>query len=110
MLAAICKAAEEDSDVGLWAADTDGESSQQSDDLDASRSSRLVASSKRPPLLLKCVQCKGVNDNPFYRYCEKCYQVNIFLSSSLFCNSKSKIIYDLSSNLIEGNKLRLYEV
>ncbi|XP_044739417.1 E3 ubiquitin-protein ligase Mdm2-like isoform X2 [Chrysoperla carnea] len=74
MLAAICKAAEEDSDVGLWAADTDGESSQQSDDLDASRSSRLVASRKRPPLLLKCVQCKGVNDNPFYRYCEKCYQ------------------------------------
>lgn len=24
-----------------------------------------------------CVQCKGENHNPLYRYCEKCFQVDI---------------------------------
>lgn len=25
-----------------------------------------------------CVKCKNRQNNPMYRYCEKCYQVNIF--------------------------------
>lgn len=27
-----------------------------------------------------CVKCKNRQNNPMYRYCEKCYQVNIILT------------------------------
>lgn len=33
----------------------------------------------------QCIKCKNDQNNPMYRYCEKCYQVSsVFVS--LFCN------------------------
>lgn len=39
----------------------------------------------------ECIKCKNKQNNPMYRYCERCYQVsrNIFYFQIKFPNSKN---------------------
>lgn len=66
MIAAVARALYEDStsssDFGLFA-DTE-ESDGSSDDPELGRADYW-----------ECIKCKNRQNNPMYRYCEKCYQV-----------------------------------
>lgn len=65
--AAIC-----DNSLENWA--TDGETSDStSEDIDFGRTQFGT-----------CVQCNSQNQNPHYRYCEKCYQVRYWLINYLW--------------------------
>lgn len=56
-----------------------------------------------------CIKCKNQKNNPMYRYCERCYQVNNLIpteSTITIINFKSSSIF--LTNLTEFESLKNY--
>lgn len=61
------------SDFGLFAQDADTEESDAPTDPELGRADYWT-----------CIKCKNQKNNPMYRFCEKCYQVNKFIHTESF--------------------------
>lgn len=78
MVAVVAKAlfassSSDSDDFEIFAQDADTEESDAPTDPELGRSDYW-----------ECIKCKNTKNNPMYRFCEKCYQVNNLTSSASF--------------------------
>lgn len=77
-------------DIGIFAQDADTEESDAPTDPELGRADYWT-----------CIKCKNQKNNPMYRFCEKCYQVNQFIHTESFF---ARMIFSnslISNQLIE---------
>lgn len=88
-----------DSDFEILAQDADTEESDAPTDPELGRADYW-----------ECIKCKNKKNNPMYRFCEKCYQVNHHHTSHLNHFSQSQVILNAVQFLFSSNTLTNFEI
>lgn len=61
-------------------------------DADDEESDAPTTPDLRPAEYSICIKCKNPQNNPMYRFCEKCYQVNKYITSHIHHHPIAQLI------------------